>query len=130
MNRIKILEEALRLTSKDRLETHGTPYLNHRRIADLWTAYLETPITPEQVAICQALVPGGQWLKTASENFTITPLVPRKYQQSGYSNSTAALLLSTLPVEVQVISGTFPVPPPMVVPFVVLMFIVYVISVE
>jgi len=30
--------------------------LNHRRIADLWSAYLEIAITPEQVAICQALV--------------------------------------------------------------------------
>ena len=56
MNRIEILKEAQRLTSDDRLKTHGTPYLNHRRIADLWSAYLETPITPEQVAICQALV--------------------------------------------------------------------------
>lgn len=56
VDRIEILKEALDLTSKARLETHGTPYLNHRRIADLWTAYLETPITPEQVAICQALV--------------------------------------------------------------------------
>jgi len=56
MNRIEILKEAEKLTANDRLETHGTPYLNHRRIADLWSAYLETPITPEQVAICQALV--------------------------------------------------------------------------
>lgn len=56
MDRVQILQEALHLTTKARLETHGTPYLNHRRIADLWTAYLEMPITPEQVAICQALV--------------------------------------------------------------------------
>ena len=56
VDRIEILKEAINLTANDRLETHGTPYLNHRRIADLWTAYLETPITPEQVAICQALV--------------------------------------------------------------------------
>ncbi|MFZ9845149.1 MAG: DUF6378 domain-containing protein [Candidatus Nanopelagicaceae bacterium] len=71
MNRIEILQEALRLTSKDRLETHGTPYLNHRRIADLWSAYLETPITPEQVAICQALVKVARSQKSSIDDHYI-----------------------------------------------------------
>ena len=71
MDRIKILNEALRLTSQDRLATHGTPYLNHRRIADLWSAYLETPITPEQVAICQALVKVARSQKSSIDDHYI-----------------------------------------------------------
>ena len=71
MDRIKILNEALRLTSQDRLTTHGTPYLNHRRIADLWSAYLETPITPEQVAICQALVKVARSQKSSIDDHYI-----------------------------------------------------------
>lgn len=56
MERVEILEQAIELTSNSRNETHGPAYLNHRRIADLWTAYLEKSISPEQVAICLALV--------------------------------------------------------------------------
>ncbi len=40
----------------DRGAIYGHPYINHRRIADLWSAYLEVPITPDQAAICMALV--------------------------------------------------------------------------
>lgn len=50
----EVLDEAA-LTMSQRGEVYGTAYLNHRRIADLWTAYLDTPITPDQVAICMVL---------------------------------------------------------------------------
>jgi hypothetical protein len=56
MNRGKILDEAKRLTSTDRNEIYGDPYTNHKRIADLWSAYLETEISPSQVALCLSLV--------------------------------------------------------------------------
>jgi hypothetical protein len=56
MIRKEILEEAISLTIEDRQDTHGPAYINHRRIADLWTAYLEHPISPEQVAICLGLM--------------------------------------------------------------------------
>ncbi len=35
---------------------YGHPYTNHKRISDLWSAYLDHPITPSQVALCMALV--------------------------------------------------------------------------
>ena len=56
MNRGEILQEAQRLTAKDRQKIYGDPRTNHCRIADLWTVYLEHQITPQQVAICMALV--------------------------------------------------------------------------
>lgn len=49
-----ILDEA-RAVKAERQRIYGSPYPNHRRIADLWTAYLDTPITPDQVAICMGL---------------------------------------------------------------------------
>jgi hypothetical protein len=56
MNRFDIFEEAKRLTATDRQDKYGTPYNNHRRIANLWSAYLDQEITPEQVAIMMVLM--------------------------------------------------------------------------
>jgi hypothetical protein len=35
---------------------YGHPYTNHKRISELWSAYLDHPITPSQVALCMALL--------------------------------------------------------------------------
>ena len=35
---------------------YGHPYTNHKRISELWSAYLDHPITPSKVALCMALV--------------------------------------------------------------------------
>ena len=56
MNRFEILKEATLLTATDRQEKYGTPYNNHRRIANLWSAYLDQEVTPEQVAIMMVLM--------------------------------------------------------------------------
>jgi hypothetical protein len=56
MDRFEIFEEAKRLTATDRQDKYGTPYNNHRRIANLWSAYLDQEITPEQVAIMMVLM--------------------------------------------------------------------------
>lgn len=68
MNRGDILKEAARLTSSDRQNQYGDPTINHSRIADLWTTYLETEIKPEQVAICMALVKIARLMQTQSED--------------------------------------------------------------
>jgi hypothetical protein len=52
----KILDEAKRLTATDRQDIYGDPYINHKRIADLWSVYLESEISPSQVALCLSLV--------------------------------------------------------------------------
>ena len=56
MHRGKILDEAKRLTASDRQDVYGDPNENHQRIADLWSVYLETEISPSQVALCLSLV--------------------------------------------------------------------------
>ena len=50
------MDEAKRLTATDRQDIYGDPYINHKRIADLWSVYLETEISPSQVALCLSLV--------------------------------------------------------------------------
>jgi hypothetical protein len=64
MNRGKILDEAKRLTNTDRQDVYGDPLTNHQRIADLWSVYLETEITPSQVALCLCLVKVARLMQT------------------------------------------------------------------
>jgi hypothetical protein len=64
MNRGDILQEAARLTAKDRQKIYGDPRTNHCRIADLWTIYLGNEVTPQQVAICMALVKIARLMET------------------------------------------------------------------
>ena len=68
MNRGEILQEAARLTAKDRQKIYGDPRTNHCRIADLWTTYLAQQITPQQVAICMALVKVARLMETETED--------------------------------------------------------------
>jgi hypothetical protein len=68
MNRGEILQEAARLTAKDRQKTYGDPTVNHCRIADLWTTYLGQQITPQQVAICMALVKVARLMETETDD--------------------------------------------------------------
>jgi hypothetical protein len=56
MNRGIILEQAKTLTNTDRQQSYGTPLSNFTRIANFWSSYLEIDITPEQAAMCMALV--------------------------------------------------------------------------
>lgn len=64
MNRGGILDEAKRLTHTDRQKNYGSPYVNHKRIADLWSVYLENEITPSQVALCLCLVKIARLIET------------------------------------------------------------------
>jgi hypothetical protein len=64
MNRQEILEEAARLTAEDRNKNYGDPYVNHKRIADIWTVILETEVTPAQVALCMVGVKIARLIQT------------------------------------------------------------------
>ena len=64
MNRGEILKEADRLTHGDRNKNYGTPFVNHQRIAQLWSVWLETEITPAQAAMCLALVKVARLIET------------------------------------------------------------------
>lgn len=62
MNRKEILAQATKLTMGDRNESHGEPYANHKRIADIWSAIIGIKITPYQAALMMA----GQKLARAA----------------------------------------------------------------
>jgi hypothetical protein len=64
MLRGDILQEASRLTHGDRNKNYGDPFTNHQRIAALWSVYLEVEITPDQVAICLALIKIARLIET------------------------------------------------------------------
>lgn len=51
----EILDHANRIRG-DRGLDYGHPWTNHSRIAKLWSAYLDFPIMPDQVAVCMALL--------------------------------------------------------------------------
>ena len=51
----KLFNEVI-ATIHERGISYGHPYYSHRRISELWSAYLDHPITPHQVALCMALV--------------------------------------------------------------------------
>jgi len=64
MQRGEILDEAKRLTHGDRDKNYGTPYINHLRIAKMWSVVLEKEITPAQVALCMATVKIARLVET------------------------------------------------------------------
>jgi len=53
-------------TVKDRGLIYGSPAINHLRIAQLWSAYLERSIEPHEVAVCMLLVKISRLQETPS----------------------------------------------------------------
>ena len=51
----KLLSDVIS-TIHERGTVYGHPYYNHKRISELWSAYLDHPISPSQAALCMALV--------------------------------------------------------------------------
>ena len=70
----KLFDEVVS-TIQDRGAIYGHPYINHKRIADLWTAYLDYPIQPHQAALCMALVKVARLAETASHEDSIKDLL-------------------------------------------------------
>lgn len=64
MNRGNILDEAKRLIHTDRQKDYGHPRINHQRIATLWSVILKKEITPEQAALCMAMVKAARLVQT------------------------------------------------------------------
>lgn len=57
MNRVSILEQASEIITKDRAQTHGEDAENSfGKIADMWTAYLEHPVSREDVCAMMVLL--------------------------------------------------------------------------
>jgi hypothetical protein len=56
MNKTEILKTANELITKDRQITHGQAEDNFANISNLWSAYLNHPITQQDVAILMVLL--------------------------------------------------------------------------
>ena len=52
MKREKILQEAERLINGDRAKDYGDAYVNHKRIADMWSVVFGKEVTVRQVILC------------------------------------------------------------------------------
>lgn len=56
MKRDEILRAAEQCVCRERQDEYGGPENNFNRIAALWTAYLEVPVRPHDVACMMALL--------------------------------------------------------------------------
>ena len=48
--------DAIRLVDEDRQEAYGPPEENLQRIAEMWSGYLNTPVTKEDVSLMMVLL--------------------------------------------------------------------------
>lgn len=56
MRRYEVLSKASDLINGDREKEHGQPNHNFRRIAKMWSGYLEKDITPSDVCVMMVLL--------------------------------------------------------------------------
>jgi len=64
MKREQILDKAKVLISGERAKDYGDAYLNHKRIAELWSPILDKDITVEQVYACIIAVKLSRLIET------------------------------------------------------------------
>jgi len=64
MKREQILDKAKVLISGERAKDYGDAYLNHKRIANLWSPILDKDITVEQVYACMIAVKLSRLIET------------------------------------------------------------------
>jgi len=64
MKRDQILDKAKILISGERAKDYGDAYLNHKRIAELWSPILDKDITVEQVYACMIAVKLSRLIET------------------------------------------------------------------
>ena len=75
MKRTEELLNEVQLILTDRGNVYGSPEANHRRISELWSGYLDTYISPDQVAICMCLVKIARLSQTSDHEDSYTDLV-------------------------------------------------------
>ena len=64
MKREQILDKAKTLISGERAKDYGDAYLNHKRIAELWSPILDKDITVEQMYACMIAVKLSRLIET------------------------------------------------------------------
>tara|TARA_R100001443_G_scaffold30122_1_gene43639 strand:+ start:8282 stop:8701 length:420 start_codon:yes stop_codon:yes gene_type:complete len=64
MKRNEILKQAEKLINGDRNKNYGDAKQNFQDIADLWSVFLGTKVTQEQVAVCMILMKCSRLMKS------------------------------------------------------------------
>jgi hypothetical protein len=73
-NREKLFDEA-RLLTQDRGRVYGSPYTNHKRIADIWSGILDMPITAHQVVLCMVGLKIARLVETPTHHDSVADSV-------------------------------------------------------
>jgi hypothetical protein len=73
-NREALFAEAT-LLSQDRGRIYGSPYTNHKRIADIWSGILDIPITAHQVVLCMVGLKIARLVETPSHHDSVVDSV-------------------------------------------------------
>jgi hypothetical protein len=73
-NREALFAEAT-LLSQDRGRIYGSPYTNHKRIADIWSGILDMPITAHQVVLCMVGLKIARLVETPSHHDSVADSV-------------------------------------------------------
>ena len=71
---LNILKEAEHIIYGDREKTYGSPGKNLRKIADLWSAYLERDIRAEDVANLMILLKVARLINTPDHRDSLTDI--------------------------------------------------------
>ena len=75
MTKTEQLFDEVITTIQQRGSVYGHPYYIHKRIAGLWSAYLDFPITPHQAALCMALVKVSRLSETPDHEDSIKDFI-------------------------------------------------------
>ena len=70
----KLLSDVIS-TIHERGAVYGHPYYNHKRISELWSAYLDHPISASQAALCMALVKVSRLSETPDHEDSIKDFI-------------------------------------------------------
>jgi hypothetical protein len=75
MKKTEELLNDVQSTLVQRGSIYGSAETNHRRISELWSGYLDTYISPEQVAMCMLLVKVARLSQTSGHEDSLTDLL-------------------------------------------------------
>ena len=75
MKKTEELLDHVQSTVVQRGSVYGSPTINHRRISELWSGYLDTYISPEQVAMCMLLVKVARLSQSSDHEDSLTDLL-------------------------------------------------------
>jgi len=75
MRKTEELLDDVQATLVQRGSIYGSAEVNHRRISELWSGYLDTYISPEQVAMCMLLVKVARLSQSSDHEDSLTDLL-------------------------------------------------------